>query len=96
MSATSTSDTAQAPDPGLIDMARVIAEKFEASAKENLREAEYWDREAGQYTHLQAYANWSRKYAEIFRRHAREDQEVAERNRQYMARGSAASRGSAG
>ena len=96
MSTATTGETTQTLDPGLIDMARVIAEKFEASAEANLREAEYWDREAERYAHLPAYADWSRSYAEIFRRNAREDQEITERNRRYIARADAASGGSAG
>lgn len=84
MSALATGEAMKTLDAGLIDMARVIAEKFEASAEENLGEAEYWDRESEQYVHLPAYANWSREYAAIFRREAREDREVAERNRRYM------------
>jgi hypothetical protein len=96
VSAIATGETTESLDAGLIDMARVIAEKFEASAEANLREAEYRDRESEQYAHLPAYANWSREYAEIFRRESREDQEVAERNRRYMARGAVASGGSAG
>ena len=96
MSAISTGETTQTLDAGLIDMARVIAEKFEASAEANLSEAEYWDREAEQYARLPAYANWSRKYAEIFRRDAREDRNVAEQNRRYIARGAVSAGGSTG
>ena len=77
-------------------MARVVAKKFEASAEANLSEAEYWDHEAEQYAHLPRYANWSRKYAEVFRRHAGENQEVAKRSRRYMARAAATNGGNAG
>lgn len=80
----------QAADPGLIDLARVIARKYECSAQENLREAESWDREAEQYAHLPTYATWAKSYAEVFRRHAREDQDVARRNRRCIVRAFAA------
>ncbi len=83
-------------DPALIDMARVIAEKYEYSAQENLREAESWEREAEQYAHLPAYATWAKSYAEIFRRHARQDQDVARRNRRYIERARAANGTSTG
>jgi hypothetical protein len=96
VSTATTGESTQILEPGLLDMARVIAEKFEASAQANLHEAGYWDREAEQYAHLPPYANWSRKYEEIFRRHAWEDQEVAKRNRRYMAQADAANGGSAG
>ncbi|HTJ68198.1 MAG TPA: hypothetical protein VL551_11765 [Actinospica sp.] len=73
-------------DPGLIDLARVIAEKYEYSEQENLQEADSWDREAELHVHVPGYSNWASRYAEVFRRHAREDKQVAERSSRYIER----------
>jgi hypothetical protein len=74
-----------AVDPGLVDLARVLGEKYEYSAEENLREAQSWEHEAELFGHLPVYRDWARRHAEMFRRDAREDQELAQRNRRYAA-----------
>ena len=73
-------------DPCMIDLARVIAEKYEHSALECLETARYWDREAELYARLPAYRNYSTQYAQFWRRYAREEEQTAERSRQYIAR----------
>jgi hypothetical protein len=76
---------AEQRDPGLADLAHVIAEKFERSVEANLGEARWWMAEADTETYPQSYRAFARARAAQLAADAEAEAAIAARARAAVA-----------